>query len=230
MILAAPLAAGGPLRLADVLEALSAATEAARGWGPAAGAALLVVSLAALTVAWRFRRPLAALGGAAVGALAALAAHSAIRVHLGLGPGAAAAIAAVASGLLCLRFPSLFPFAAGALPGAVVGSAVPLGGRAAWGAAAGAVVCGLAGLAAGRVVAAAFASAAGGVLLPVALVALFPGHGISREAAARPLALLALGVIAAVAGAAFQIGREAPAPPPPIAPRDLREPEEWRGE
>lgn len=226
MILLAPLAAGGPLRPADVLEALSAAAEAAREWGSAAGAALLVVSLAALTVAWRFRRPLAALGGAATGALAALAAHSAIRVHLGLGAGAAAAIAAVAAGLLCLRVPSLFPFAAGALPGAFLGAALPLGERAAWGMTAGAVVCGLAGLAAGRVVAAGFASAAGGVLLPVALVALFPGHGLSREAAARPLALLAVGVIAAVAGAAFQIGREEPRPPPPLEPRDLQAPEE----
>lgn len=218
-----PLAAGGPPRLSEVLEALSAAAEAARTLGLAAGVAISIAALAALTVAWRFGRLLAALGGAAVGVLGALAAHEAIRVHLGIAPAIGAAIGAAAVGLACARSPRLFPFAAGALGGAFLGAALPLGGRGALWAAAGGLLGGFASLMAGRTVAASFASAIGGVLLPVGLVAIFGGHSLAREAAGRPAALLAVAVVAAIAGAAFQIGREEPPPPPPISPRDLGE-------
>jgi hypothetical protein len=108
--------------------------------------------------------------------------------------------------------PGAFPFAAGALPVALVGAEVPLAGRAVVGAAAGALLLGLAGLALGRVVSAAFASLCGGALLAAGVVAAFGKAPFARELAERPAALAGAALVLAVAGAAFQLARSREAP------------------
>jgi hypothetical protein len=62
------------------------------------------------------------------------------------------------------------------------------------------------------------------VLVALGLVAALGSRPIGRELAARPVALLGIAVVLAIAGAAYQLGRPAaPAGPPPLrAPDDRR--------
>jgi hypothetical protein len=116
--------------------------------------------------------------------------------------------------------PIAFPFAAAALPGALLGALVPLAGRATLGAAAGALVAGVVGATLARLVAAAFASACGGVLLGLGLLAAFGRTPLAGELADRPAALAGFAVVLAIAGATFQLARtpEAPADRSPVSP------------
>jgi hypothetical protein len=206
-------------RVAELFEGIAALARALVPLGPAAGAPLAALGLAALTVATRNRRALAILGTAIAGALAGLALRGHVAAHLG----ASAATAAIALGLIggaaAAAVPALFPFAAAALPGALLGGQVPLAGRALLGAAAGALLAGLVGLALARLVAAAFASACGGLLVAVGVLAAFGRTPLARELADRPAAVAGLALVLAVAGVAFQATtREDPAARSPGSP------------
>jgi hypothetical protein len=211
-----PLASALP----DLFAAVAALAGAALPLGVAAGAALALGGLGALTVATRQRRVLAAIGGALLGALAALALRGWFSAHLGLPVGFMAAVLAAVGAAGGAALPVAFPFAAAALPGALVGMQVPLAGRPAFGAAAGALVAGVVGVVLSRAVAAAFAAACGGLLVALGLLAAFGTSPLARELAERPAALLGFALILAIAGAAFQLARspEAPADRSPGSP------------
>jgi hypothetical protein len=192
-------------RLTELVEGLAALAAVVRPLGRGVGTGLVAVGIVLLTVATRRRRPLAIVGGAAVGALAALAMRDALRVHLGGGQAIAAVAAAAAGAAAGGLAPVAFPFAAAALPGALLGWEVPLAGRPVLGAAAGGLIAGLAGLALGRALAATVASIAGGLLVTLGLLATAGAHPLAREIAVRPFALVAFTAVTAIAGAAFQL-------------------------
>ncbi len=188
--------------------------------GITAGAPLVLVGLAALTVSGRARRALGAGGCALVGALAAVALRVPLAAHLGVSALVAAAVLGVAGAVAGFALPALFPFAAAALPCAWLGGQVPLAGRAAFGAAAGALLGGLLGLAFARLVAAAVAALAGGLLLALGLLAAFGETPLARELAVRPAAVVGFALVVGIAGAVLQFSRspEAPAARSPESP------------
>ncbi len=164
-----------------------------------------LVGLVALTVAGRFPRGLAAAGGAVLAALWVYALRGAIAAHLGIPPAVAAPVVAVVAGAACALVPLAFPVAVGALPGLLLGLQAPIAGRAELGAAIGALVAGLVALLFARVVAVGFASAVGGLLAATAGVALGGASAVARELVSHPLAIVALALVLAIAGAAYQL-------------------------
>jgi hypothetical protein len=200
----APLAASVS-GFGDALAALGRWAGWARGAGPIAGALLALAGLLALTLALRAPRPLAAAGGALVGALAGLAVRGPLALHLGLSAPAAAAAGAAVAAAACGLLPPLFPFAAGALPGALLGLHAPVGGRAALGAAVGALVAGVIALVFARPVTALVAGLAGGLVAAGGALALLGARPLGAELAARPFALLGFAIVTGIAGAAFQL-------------------------
>lgn len=209
----APLAATAA-RLSDAVVALGEAAATLRPLGPWAGALIAGIGLAALTIGARQRRMLALWGGAAVGALAALAVGRLVQAHLGLSPSTVVWIGGAAGAALCAAFPALFPPAAGALAGAVVGGELPLSSVPGVPAAAGAAVGAIAGVASSRLVAAGFASFFGGALVVLGLSTALGGHPLAHELADRPFALAAVALVLGIAGTAFQGARRPPAEPP----------------
>jgi hypothetical protein len=184
----------------------------ARSWPLAALAALFGIAL--LVVGIRLGPLLTAAGGALVGWIAgsmlpALGAEWALPAAL---PGW---VAAAVLGLTSAFAPAVYPIALGALPGALLGLSAPLGGHPWLGAGlVGLLLAGLA-LALRRVIIAATAAVPGAALLMASLIALsarFPALGVLAR---RPMLLLGIGALLAVAGTAFQVGtqrREAPRP------------------
>jgi hypothetical protein len=217
----APAAAGIAGRIAEAAAGLGVAADAVRAHGPWSGALLVLAGVAALTVAARSPRTLAAAGGAVLGALSALALRGWIAAHVGLSAPLSVTLGGVTGAGVGLAFPAAFPFLAGAVPGAILGAGVPLSGRAVLGAAAGAAVGGVAGLAAGRAVAAVVASLLGGALVAVGGVAMLGARPIAAELAGRPFALAAIAVVLGIAGAAYQLAPHGAAGP---APRDDERP------
>jgi len=135
-------------------------------------------------------------------------------------------VLALFCGLLSAGLPRFFPFAAAAVPSAVLGLGVPLLGRPWVGALVAGLVGGLLAAAFARGVGVVFASIAGGVLFTVGALGLAGGHPLAAAAASRPVVVLGLGLALAVAGAAFQLPRRAPRDPglgqaPPGADRRL---------
>jgi hypothetical protein len=192
-----------------------------RGLGPLVGGAVALVGAVLLTAADRLRRPVAALGGAAVGALAARAAEPLLPGALSLA-GWSWILATVGAGVAGLA-PILFPALVGALVGALLGVHVPVAGKAALGAAlAGAVGAALLAMGA-RSAAVILACLGGGLMLGAGLVTLAGGHELAAELAARPMVLLGLAVVLGVAGAAFQLGGDKGRARAPEAPRLPRE-------
>jgi hypothetical protein len=206
-LLLAPLAASVTERLIEALGGIGLAAERALAAGPVVGGVLAVLGIVALTVALRAPRPLAAAGGAVVGALAGIAARGTLALHFGLSPVTSAAVGAALAALACGAFPPIFPFALGALPGALFGVHAPIGGRGAFGAAAGALVGGTIALVFARPVTAGFTALAGGLLAGAGLLAVFAGHPLTVELAGRPFALLGFALVTGIAGAAFQLAR-----------------------
>jgi hypothetical protein len=212
-----------PLALADPWQAYAAAirrlpdlVEALRGLPWPAAAAALLAGAAALGFGARARRPLAAVGGALVG----LAAGVALAGWLG-GGGAvpwllAASAGALALGVLAGLYPPLFIFAAGALPGALVGSALPPSGQP-WYGLLGLAVGGLLALGFARWVAAVAAAGVGAALLAAGFFGAAGDWAPARALASHPLPLVALLAVLAVSGAAFQHAT-AWRPPQPQAP------------
>ncbi len=216
----AALASSVARRLGEAVDAVGAVAHVMRAAGPARGVAVLVAGVLLLTVAGRIPRVLAGVGGALVGALAAIAAQRALALGLGLSPTVAVPVSAVVLGGACAAFPPLYPVAVGALPGALLGVHVPVGGRAAFGAAAGGLAAGLVALVFGRGVSVLFASLAGGLCVALGAVALFARHVLAAELTARPFALLAVALVLGVAGAAFQLSQEEPVPRARLAPKE----------
>jgi hypothetical protein len=194
----------------ELFAMFAAVADRAAALGPVAGVPLVVGGTAALTVAARRRVPLAVVGLAGVGALAAVLLRRPIGLHLGLSLGPAAVALATIGAAVGAVVPPAFPFGAAALVGGAAGSLVSLGGHPAFGALAAAIVAGVLGLALARIVAATAASLAGGLLLAVGLVASFPHRPIVRELAGRPAALVGLALVLGIAGAAFQIAGASP--------------------
>ncbi len=179
-------------------------------WPAALGLGLC--GAAALLAGARMRRPLAAVGGAALGCLAAAAAPSWVATNVGISRGtlaaAAAAILAVGGGL----FPPLFVFTAGALPGGLLGASFPVHDSPEMGAAAGAAVAGVAALLVARWVAAVAAAVLGAALVSAALLAAGGSWPALRVLSTRPSITLALAAVLAVAGTAFQVRKAWPPP------------------
>jgi hypothetical protein len=206
----------------DALAGAARLASAARALGWAGALPLGAAGLWLLLDGARRRRPIAAAGGAAIGALAGAAVAGWASARFGVPRTAVALGAAAALGTAAAALPLAFAFAAGALPGALAGWHVPLGGSGLAGAAAGAVVAGGAALLLARLVAAAVASALGAALLCGAGLAALGGRALAAELVDRPAVLLGLVAVLAVAGAAFQSATawQAPGVPPP-APGDL---------
>lgn len=231
--------ASAAARLDEALGGLSwLAALASRRSLPEAG--LLAVSGLLLLVAGaRSRRVVGAVGGAGVGALAALAAAGWVQARWPEVPRPAlAAAGAAALGVLGGLWPHLFVLAAGALPGAVLGVAVPVAERPLVGLAVGAAALGGLALVAAELTAVAVAAALGAGLLGGAVLALLGPRPEAEALAARPFVLLAWLVLVGAAGGALQWGRawgrgrgrggRGPAPlspPDPPAERAARSPE-----
>ena len=168
-------------------------------------AALAVAGVVALIAGARFRRPLAVAGGAALGWLAVTAAPSWVATNVGVSRQtlsvAALTLLAAGGGL----FPPIFIFAAGALPGALAGSSLPIDGSPELGAAAGAAAAGIAALFLARWVAAVTAAALGAALLSAALLAAGDSRPALRVLATHPSTALALVAVLTIAGTAFQL-------------------------
>jgi hypothetical protein len=202
---------------AATLERLHGELSKAFGEGAALAARLpppwaaLVVGVGVLFLLHGARRRtvLAVPGGAILGLVAA-------RVVLGWLDGPATAdwrlllVAAVAVGVLCGGWPPLFPVLALALPGALIGAALGVAGRA-W---LGAAVGGAAGAALGALlrewVAAISAGGIGASGVLAGAIGLLANRPVVAEATERPLALAAAWGVLAVAGAAFHAGRAWP--------------------
>lgn len=183
-------------RLPELVEALHGLP-----W-PAAAAALLA-GAAVLGFGARARRPLAVAGGALVG----LVAGAALAGWLGGGvavPGLLAAIAgAAALAVLAGLYPPLFIFAAGALPGALLASALPAPGQP-WYLLLGLALGGLVALGLARWVAAVAAAGLGAALLAAGLFGTAGDWAPTRALESHPLVLATLLAVVTVSGAAFQ--------------------------
>lgn len=190
---------------AVILAGVADLAQRARALGVALGAPLALAGVAVLVAGTRRRRPLAVVGLAAAGALAAVLLRAPLGAHLGLSTasaaGALAGLGAVAGALL----PAALPFCVAAIPGALAGSSLPLGGRAAFGAAAGALAAGVVGLLLARVVTAAAAGLGGGLALGLGLLGCFEADPLARELAGRPAVVVGFALILGIAGAALQL-------------------------
>ena len=190
--------------LASALRRLPDLAEAARTLPAWAAVGLLLTGAAALAVGSAARRPLGAAGGALAGAAAGAAAAGWVAAKASVPPLASTMLCAGAVAILAGIFPPVFIFAAGALPGALVGWAFPLQGEPALGLAAGAVLGGAVALLAARWVAALTAAGLGAALVAAGLFGLAGGSPVLQALEAHPVALLAVLAVLTVAGAAFQ--------------------------
>jgi hypothetical protein len=198
----------------EFLQRWMASAEQLAGRFPAAAAhfatwpaALLagLAGLALLVAGIRLGRVLAAGGSAVIGYLAGLA----------LAPGFAmwtlpaetpAFAAAAVLGLLALASPELYPVLLGLVPGALLGTRVPVAGSAWLGAAAVGLVLAALAVLLRRIVLAATAAAAGAALVAVALLAL--SHMVPALAfiGQQPTLLAGFAVLVAVVSTTFQVG------------------------
>jgi hypothetical protein len=186
--------------LAHLWDQVPAGIHRLAGLSPWALAGIALAGLFLLVAGARWRRPLSAAGGALVGWLGGLVAARALGLTGGLFPVFWAAALGAGSALL----PPLYPFAGGALLGALAGAWLPVPGRGI--AAAAVLLILLAGLSllAARGVLAATAGLLGAGLVGAALAG--AGHRVPALAplSAHPALLAGLVLVLAIAGAAFQ--------------------------
>ena len=205
-----PLASSDPWQAyADAVRRLPDLVEATGRlpWPVAAGA--LLVGAAVLGFGSRARRPLAMAGGALVGLAAGAALAGWIGGWVTVPALLVAVTSALALGVLAGLYPPLFIFAAGALPGALLGSALPQAGQP-WYGLLGLAVGGLLALGFSRWVAAVAAAGLGAGLLAAGLLGMASDWAPARALASHPLALVALLAVLTVSGAAFQHARAWP--------------------
>jgi hypothetical protein len=199
--------ASAAARLDEALGGLSRLASLASGLPLPTAGALAVAGVLLLVVGARSRRVIGAVGGAAVGALAALAAAGWVQARWPELPRPAlAAGGAAALGVLGGLWPPLFVFAAGALPGAVLGVAVPVAERPLVGLAVGAAALGGLALVAAELTAVAVAAGLGAGLVGGALLAAAGPRPEVSALAARPFLLLAWLAVVGAAGGALQLG------------------------
>jgi hypothetical protein len=214
--------AAAAVRLESLLSGLAWLAGRSIGLGLPAGAVLLLAGAWLLLDGARRPRALGAVGGAAAGALAVLAAQGWLGEHLPAasswaGVAAGAVGGAVAGGLL----PPAFLFAVGALPGGVLASVVEVGGSRLAGLLLGAAALGSVSVFAGRATRAlaagtigALASGAAGL----ALLGAWGGRPLAEELAGRPLLLVGWLLVVGVAGAARHLAAAGSAPARPLTP------------
>jgi hypothetical protein len=199
-----------------LLAALAGAVREAHGWvagvvaevagapWPAA-AALLGVGLVVLAVGARARRPLAAVGGAALGVAASVTLGEPVTRAAGISTATLSGIAATVAGAACGVLPLLFPALAGALPGALGAAAMAPPDQRPLALGLGAAVGAALGLVLARWLAAAVAGCVGALASVIGLAGLLHGLGAGRALSAHPVAVLAASVVLAVAGTAWQL-------------------------
>ncbi|HET9598802.1 MAG TPA: hypothetical protein VFP65_24730 [Anaeromyxobacteraceae bacterium] len=184
-------------RLPEVAAAL-------RGYGWPGIALALAVGLALLVAGARLGRLLAAVGAALVGfwvgGLLAPAVHGWVPASLPAWVGAAAL------GASALMTPIVYPIVLGLAPGALLGMHVAVAGKAWLGGVAGGIVLALVLALLRRLVLAATAAVAGAALVAAGLLALAARWPALEPLARRPILLLGVAAVLAVAGTAFQLG------------------------
>lgn len=180
-------------------------------------AAVVLVGVVMLLFGARARRPVAALGAASVAAAAAHWMGAPVGSALGLSPSMLAASSAAAAGAIAALLPPVFPALAGALPGALLAGLLAPTDRRLEVLAIGAVLGAVAGFLAARLVASVVASAVGAMAVAVGATGALRATTVGRALHDHPVAILAIALILAVAGAAFQYpnawGRSAAGPP-----------------
>jgi hypothetical protein len=188
-------------RLAGRLPELAAVL---RGGGWPALAAALAAGIALLVAGARLGRLLAAAGAALmgwwVGGMLAPAVHGWVPASL------PAWVAAAVLGLSALMSPVVYPVVLGLAPGALLGMHVAVAGKAWLGGLAGGIVLALLAVLLRRLVVAATAATVGAALVAAGLLALAARWPALDPLARRPILLLGLAAVLAVAGTAFQLG------------------------
>ncbi|HSN92026.1 MAG TPA: hypothetical protein VLS93_12420 [Anaeromyxobacteraceae bacterium] len=199
------MSAAGAIR--EALDGMARLAEGARGLGWAGALALGAAGLWLLLDGAHRRRPIAAVVGGVAGALVSAVLGTWARARFGVSPAALTAAAALALGAAAAAFPPLCAFAVGALPGALLGSLLPLGGSELAGALVGALVGGVVATLQAAPVAAAAAASLGAALLAGAALSALGARPAGAELAERPFVVLGLVGVVAVAGANFQARR-----------------------
>jgi hypothetical protein len=172
------------------------------GW-PALALAL-AGGLALLVAGARLGRILTAAGGVLMGFWAGGLLGPAVR---GWVPDAVLGwVGAGVIGLASFMSPIVYPIMLGLVPGVLLGVHVAVAGKAWLGGVAGGVVLALAGAALRRAVVAASAAVAGAALVAAGLLALAGKVPALDVLARRPVILLGVAAVLAVAGTAFQLG------------------------
>jgi hypothetical protein len=188
-------------RLAGRLPELAALL---RGGGWAALAGALAVGLALLVAGSRLGRFLAGAGAALVGfwvgGMIAPAVHGWLPATLPPWVGAAVL------GLSAVMTPVVYPIVLGLAPGALLGMHVAVAGKAWLGGVAGGIVLALVAVLLRRLVLAATAALAGAALVAAGLLALAARWPALEPLARRPIVLLGVAAVLAIAGTAFQLG------------------------
>jgi len=195
--------AAAAARVQEALAGLSGLAVEARRLPRLAAWGLGVAGLLLLVVGARRRHVIGLVGGAAVGAVAGLVLHS-LELWPGLSRFGLVAAGGVALGLLGALVPPVFAFAAGALPGAVLGAEVAIGVHHGLGLLAGALALGALSLAMARVTAAAVSGVLGAALLGAAILQLLGDRPLAGEMATRPAILVGWLLVVGLAGAALQ--------------------------
>jgi hypothetical protein len=168
-----------------------------------AGVLLVAAGTVLLLAGARWRRPIAALGGIAAGALAGLALSGAAG-QLRISASTAVAAGAAGIGLLSTVFPPVFPLTLGAVLGGAIGTRLPLGSPTI-GAAICALALGGAAVLGARPLAAGLAGLCGAALAVAGALTLAPALPGSGLVAHHPLVGIALVVVLGLAGAAAQL-------------------------
>lgn len=202
MNIALPDLPGGAGAILGWVEAL--AGEVASAPWPVA-AALIALGMVQLAAGARARRPIAVIGGAAVGALAASAFGGPLAEFTGLSGRSLTGVAAAVAGGLCGAFPPLFPAAGGALPAALAAAVLAPEAQRSLAMGVGLVAGAAGGLLAARLVAATVAATVGALAVALGLAGALHHAGVQRALAAHPASLLAVAVVLAVAGVALQL-------------------------
>ena len=179
-------------------------------------AAVVLAGLVALLFGARARRPVAALGAAGVAAAAASWLGAPLGSALGLSSSMLAVSSAALAGALAALLPPIFPVLAGALPGALLADLLAPTDRRLEVLAIGALLGAVVGFLAARLVASLIASAVGAMAVAVGATGALLATTAGRAVHDHPVAILAIALILAVAGAAFQYpnawGRSAAGP------------------
>jgi hypothetical protein len=167
-------------------------------------AAVILAGMGALLFGARARRPVAALGAASVAAAAASWLGAPLGSALGLSSSMLAVSSAAVAGALAALLPPIFPVLAGALPGALLADLLAPTDRRLEVLVIGAVLGAVAGFLSARLVASVIASSLGAMAVAVGATGALLATTVGRALHDHPVAILAIALILAVAGAAFQ--------------------------